>query len=1320
METNNITHEHPVVVHLGATESSAPQQIYSGELVCEKKKWLRRIIGIGNPYGKYRLELKITNTSGLKFNNKNQVLQIEVEGKKGNVVEFKVNKDTTSYNVLFDANQVIDGSTGNPLALEEDGNYKAGYQLEYVINAIDVDKKEQIRPILKGCLDVFLVLMREKALAYQVEFVTVGGGLDFTSQFAQDAPATEGDRWPQIAELHIRHASGLRCAPSTDVNFKIKASQNKSANVEQGHLLEFNNQQVCVGISAKSKQLLLKESHPVKPRANVGLSGDATALSLTNKHSQGYLLSGLYGYNDDKSEQNVITIPVHIDRNALKNPEDAEVLINVSVDHRLAKSASISTEELTIPLRKNTNLVELRAKATFLSLQGEMHSHDFREVPDLDVIALDRIPLSSQQEASATLTLRNAAETVEYGHEGAGIIITDFQLGGISSPNDLRGEIERIITHAGKGKGLDKIFSFNSELKNRPVVLHCKNQCNDNNGWVNEVEIKIKYSVRDILKIEPRKDNNGRYIYSSEVILPFSFKYLIDSDGQETEQCEKNVESYLRDVYNNMETCTGSLRIHLEKSLAPEWLCVDFGTSAVVALYGANGMNSRLLPINKHRKDFIIPNAYPQEATQRIDSSEASDDFLPTTVYLNPQNEGQYDECKEPFKISESAVWLSPTTGMVAGRIDYQLPSLKLMLGFDYLPDIFSHRVHDKFRYHSKNEDGESQLFSLKNPYTNDLTEICQVSNLIKIIYKQLINYYLRPSIDQIANQNKTQVQKIILTIPNTFTPDNVKMLREMISELVPDLHYDQIRFVSESDAVACYYLSNEEAFQAERRNGTEYLLVFDMGAGTLDLTYLKRERIITNQKKQQTITIEGKMGVSKAGNYMDYKIATIIQKLLQQKAINPETSSLPAIGQKEAEKNESKPHVTSNEKKPLATPSLNAPLLGGSIKDNKVNAPALGSGLGGGLDPVPLSSNHKANDIASKVINEPKTTRIGRVNSELISRVNNLLRLDLTDGQTQESMDNELKDYVRQQVKPMLSGDKDKQLPSIKIGIEYEVPITVKEILEHPDFKEYISETTSKVLDNFRKMFATDEGTLPVDTLIFSGRSTHLLDIRKGVMDYLTRAENNTEAEKCQFADMGSMSFIDRKTYQSQESKAISGRSDGLKTAVAKGALAYVTFFGSANSSTKMISRNIYANYGLLWNNADGWHYTELLSINTVPTVEAKTPTDGLYIDQYKIMQDFDFSHESVGRMMLIQTYSKDPAKDWLKNNHEMISVLVSIENCSDYSAHIGPYKIELEVDAANHFTFRIGGQEITVSPHVDFKDEALRRSIWPVIFSK
>lgn len=1297
--TDESIQQNPVSVQLGTSEDAAPQQVFSGVLECIPDGWLQKYWG--SPKGNFSLEIKINDLHGLIIKEESKLLQVQLGEICGSKIDFTISEKHTTFSVLFDPTQVIDGSVSNILRLQ-DGNYKAVYDLDYIVSAYDNEKKCPLGSI-PSTLKVALHLSNHIAKSYSVALVPSLSELEYSSKFNSLSGDSEQDAFVQIATLQVSHSSGLRCAPSTDISFKIGAAQDISSDKNEGTFTPLDYTQIIIPKDEETNLPIFSETNPVKPHGDVAAEVDATAATLTGSQSGGYILSNLYGFNSDNGELNVVNIPIHIDRRTLKNPKDPKVDVNIFANHSLEGSSANTKVVISVPLKKNTNLVQLRASASFHDFRGSEITQFFEDpscAEGMGVIEVAPIPLIENQEASITITFENTAETVENGHEHAGVIISEFNLANLYAASGNEEDIDRIMTYDGKPINTLDLFSVDGEVTKQSVVLPCSTLSE------NKTHVSLKYSARNIREIKPE----GRYIYSVKINVPFTFKYIVDTKGDLTRLCETNSTSFNKTAL--WKTGNGILSVHLEKSMSPEWLCVDFGTSAVVALYGANATNNSLLPINKYRTDKVIPKAYPNaEATQRYDLSESSTDFLPSLVYLNRDNEGDYNVCKEAQDISKSAIWFSPTTGMVAARLDYQLPSLKLMLGFDYLPDIFSNKVHENFYYYKALNGEQLEKLKLRDDATTQLTEICKVDVLIKNIYEQLFTYYLKPSIEEVTNQRKTQLHKLILTIPNTFTPENISMLREMVYNMIPTLHYDQIRFVSESDAVACHYLSNESLFNAERKSGIEHLLVFDMGAGTLDLTYLKRERELTNETNRQTITIEGKMGVNKAGHYMDYMIASVIYRLLSQKTTEDSISAdLNEYRNNKSRKNKQKQH---NHNQAVS----NVPSLGGGLsmpsissdQNSPISAPVLGGGLGSPtLENIIISP---ANTDVS--YNQPTTATTGN----LVERIKRLLTLELSAEQSLAGSDNELKDYVCHKVKPLLSLSKNTKLPPINIGTEFDVPLTVGDILEDSEFKEYIKETTSNVLDNFRAMFADENGQMPIDTLIFSGRSTHLLDIRKGVVHYLTNPENNPQAEDCKFADMGTMSYVDCNT--GKTARQNEDLSDGLKTAVAKGALSYVSFFGGINASTQMIGRNIYANYGILWNNANGWHYVELLNRNTKPTIKATQPTDGVYIDQYLVQHQFNFSKERVGEMMLIQTYSKNPLQEWEKHNHEMISVLVSINNCDEYNAIEGDFNLELKVDAFNRFIFRIGGSEVTVNPHVDFKDSALRKSIWPVLFS-
>ena len=133
------------------------------------------------------------------------------------------------------------------------------------------------------------------------------------------------------------------------------------------------------------------------------------------------------------------------------------------------------------------------------------------------------------------------------------------------------------------------------------------------------------------------------------------------------------------------------------------------------------------------------------------------------------------------------------------------------------------------------------------------------------------------------------EINQLVLTVPNTYTPYNIDTIRRIARETLSSLYPEYLKLVSESDAVACYYLLHRDTFfksevmTDERRNRLmkhENILVYDMGAGTLDLTLFSIE---CTRSGQTVIDIKSKMGVNIAGNYLDYTIAEILVDLYEQ-----------------------------------------------------------------------------------------------------------------------------------------------------------------------------------------------------------------------------------------------------------------------------------------------------------------------------------------------------------------------------------------------------------------------------------------------------
>ena len=325
----------------------------------------------------------------------------------------------------------------------------------------------------------------------------------------------------------------------------------------------------------------------------------------------------------------------------------------------------------------------------------------------------------------------------------------------------------------------------------------------------------------------------------TEAQIHIQFDYLEDREGIRNEES----------IYKSFH-CT--LKFVVETDPGNEWLCVDFGTSATVAAFGDGSKPSSLLDLD-HRAEIVGAYAPKQMRTPRF---EQGTPFLSSNAKFR-----QGGIIGDNLKYQDNFIWLSPTSRQFYSD-SYVLPYIKSLVGYHTLP---SNLDFTGLRYQ---KDGKNYEFS---------AEIFTIDDIFNALYKSLFNDFIIPTIDE-DNQN---VNKLILSIPNTYTPRHIDYLYKLVTTCMPQLRKNYVWFISESDAIASYYItnwydlnSNRESIEMNRLSdaeNTEHVLVYDMGAGTLDLTYFK---IFNNNDGTRVVTILAKMGLNKAGNYLDYLIA--------------------------------------------------------------------------------------------------------------------------------------------------------------------------------------------------------------------------------------------------------------------------------------------------------------------------------------------------------------------------------------------------------------------------------------------------------------
>lgn len=390
-----------------------------------------------------------------------------------------------------------------------------------------------------------------------------------------------------------------------------------------------------------------------------------------------------------------------------------------------------------------------------------------------------------------------------------------------------------------------------------------------------------------------------------KVNIKLQYKLYVDKDGKQHEAIENNN----LDVLNKLckKTYVNYITIRLMKQPSPRWMCIDFGTSAIVA--GMSDREHQIEYINlKHAKDFILKNLYPNDHIRHQNSDE-TEPFITSTVSLNPSyfapdsNNNKKNNKKDyryinanPTDIGNAVqdygcypLLFSPGENVI--NREFQLPCLKTIMGYQKLPNIFNANNQQILNWTYRDGQEYPPLLTINHRGEINLSNLLEIDSIFQSIYKQLFVHFLATHINPIDNRvYRRQVNQLVLTVPNTYTPYDREKVRRIVRETMPEVYPEHLTLVSESDAVACYYLLHRNDFienskeiidntKKQKILKQENVLVFDMGAGTLDLTLFSLDYNLGIT----TIDYKAKMGVNKAGNYLDYVLAEVLIALYEQ-----------------------------------------------------------------------------------------------------------------------------------------------------------------------------------------------------------------------------------------------------------------------------------------------------------------------------------------------------------------------------------------------------------------------------------------------------
>jgi len=292
------------------------------------------------------------------------------------------------------------------------------------------------------------------------------------------------------------------------------------------------------------------------------------------------------------------------------------------------------------------------------------------------------------------------------------------------------------------------------------------------------------------------------------------------------------------------------------------FVSIDLGTSAIVAAVmneRANSFSFKFLNLQKRLKELraeLTPGA--EKETQL----EEDTPFIASDVLL------QDGKRLDGTDLKSSSLNLSPPLTVLVNNESTWLPNIKMLFGQGGVAKL-KNTFGDYFTYSVGNDQ------NIKIPADDEKV----IEKVLHALVHLTLEGFVRPQRE--VRQFPHNLLEVVFTVPNNFNKHYREVIQQWAYRPRSDNHPGiNVHFVSESDAVAYTYLDFWESLHPGKdRNKKEIILTYDIGAGTLDMSLIRR-RLNPNDKKEQQFHVMGRVGLPKAGNYLDYLLAKIIWEM--------------------------------------------------------------------------------------------------------------------------------------------------------------------------------------------------------------------------------------------------------------------------------------------------------------------------------------------------------------------------------------------------------------------------------------------------------
>jgi hypothetical protein len=309
--------------------------------------------------------------------------------------------------------------------------------------------------------------------------------------------------------------------------------------------------------------------------------------------------------------------------------------------------------------------------------------------------------------------------------------------------------------------------------------------------------------------------------------------------------------------------------IGLEKLPHQNWLCIAFGTSTIAAAIGI-GDEPYLLPLQKvvsYHDDALNLEDYD------LDNTERGTEFLPSPVICDAdlrQYAAQDSKIRRGFPRYQPAslrpgdpdfISLPATTPELRrhpGRVIYSLLSWLAQPSDTIL-------LPDTVRFENENGDVVER---------NRLP----LEKMVESGFAALAEAYIT------AFDVFEKGGQVVLTHPNTFTDFHKRKLHDIawraLNQRLGIALPERIRLISETDALA-YHYCRQRMSNNQQRTGWERLLIYNLGADTLDLSLIhvhwSREGVYPEKWQ-----VENRLSLPVADNYLDRLLARLVDQCLK------------------------------------------------------------------------------------------------------------------------------------------------------------------------------------------------------------------------------------------------------------------------------------------------------------------------------------------------------------------------------------------------------------------------------------------------------